>query len=248
MDTKTRKEIKILKSYAVVSSVLLIALIFIGAKSVVSTQKFDVIDVERINIVEKDGTLRLAISNLDRSPGVVIDGKYMKSREGKRPGMIFFNDNGDECGGMTWQGYEEDGSISAGGGLMFDQYNQDQTVGIRYSQRNEQRTSGLMVWERPLMTQEDLDCLKKLGDIEMMPDGPEKTAALKNFREEIVKRGIAGALRIFVGRGTDNDASVKINDTNGKTRIILSVDGSNEPSLEFLDEEGNVIYRIPEKE
>lgn len=247
MDSKIKKEIHFLKVYAVASSVLLIALIFIGAKSFTSRQKYEVIDVERINIVEKDGTLRLAISNLDRSPGVVIDGKYFKSREGKRPGMIFFNDNGDECGGMTWQSHEEDGDISAGSGLMFDQYNQDQTVGIRYSQRNEKRTSGLMVWERPILDQEGLDFLKKLSDIELMPDSPEKTAALKDFREQALKRGISGALRIFVGRDTENEAAVKINDTNGKTRIILSVDGSNEPSLEFLDEEGNVFYRIPEK-
>jgi hypothetical protein len=247
MDTKLQREFRFLKIYALVSSVLLMGLIFVGAQRATKKVKFDEIDVERINIVEKNGKLRLVIANLDRSPGPIIDGKYMKSREGQRPGMIFFNDRGDECGGMTWQSHEKDGNISAGAGLMFDQYNQDQTVGITYSQRNGDRTSGLMVWERPLMTAEGMEFLKKIGDLELMPDGPEKTAALKKWREDAAKKGISGALRVFVGRGKDNEAAVRLNDTTGKPRILLSVDGANTPSLQFLDENGHVVYRIPEE-
>jgi hypothetical protein len=247
LDKKIQKELGVLRIYAVISSVMLMGLIFVAAQRAPTKTKFDEIDVERINIVEKDGTLRLAIANRDRSPGVVIGGKYMKSREGQRPGMIFFNDKGDECGGMTWQSEEKNGNVSAGAGLMFDQYNQDQTVGITYSQRNGERASGLMVWERPIMSREDTEFLKKLGDLELMPEGLEKTSALKRWREDAVKRGIGGALRVFVGREKNNDAIVKLNDAAGKPRIILSVDGSNTPSLRFLDENGKVVYRIPEE-
>lgn len=79
-----------------------------------------------------------------------------------------------------------------------------------------------------------------------MPDGPEKTAAMKEWQEAYMKSQIGGALRVFVGRGSDNEAAVCLNDTTGKPRIVLSVDGSNTPSLQFLDENGKVIYRIPE--
>lgn len=245
MDSKTQREFRFLKAYALVSSVLLAGLLFVAARTAATKVKFEEIDVERINIVEKDGTLRLAIANRDRSPGVVIGGKYFKSREGQRPGMIFFNDKGDECGGMGWHGQEQDGRISANGGLMFDQFNSDQTVGITYSQRNGERTSGLMVWERPLMSPEDTKFLQQLGDLEIMAEGPERTAALKKWREDAVKKGIGGALRVFVGRQPDNQAVVRLHDSKSKPRILLTVDAKDVPSLQFLDENGKVVYRIP---
>jgi hypothetical protein len=76
---------------------------------------------------------------------------FGKTREGKRgAGLIFFNDKGDECGGMTWSGKGEGDKASANGGIMFDQYNSDQIVGIRYGQHGQQNSSGMQVWERPM--------------------------------------------------------------------------------------------------
>jgi len=95
-----RKELRILKAYAAVSSIVFGVLIFVAANPSHKV-KFEEIDAERINIVE-NGKLRLTISNNERSPGPILGGHYMKTREGKRgAGFIFFNDEGDECGGMT---------------------------------------------------------------------------------------------------------------------------------------------------
>ena len=243
MDGRIMKELRILKAYALISSLLFAALFFMGMKQEVPRTKFEEIDVERINIVEKDGKLRLAISNRDRSPGPIIGGLYMKTREGQRPGMIFFNDKGDECGGMTWDSKEQDGNISANAGLMFDQYNQDQTVGIIYSQKNADRSSGLRVWERPLTPVADF--AKQLYEIESMKDGPEKDAAMKKLRQHALESGLSGVARVFVGRGTKNEAVVSLADTKGKPRILMSVDGANVPSIQFLDENGKVVYKLP---
>ena len=244
-EKKILKELRFLKRYALISSVILISLIFMAAFQSGSKTKFKVIDVERINIVEKDGKLRLAISNRDLSPGPIIGGMYMKTREGQRPGLIFFNDKGDECGGMTWGSREEDGQVRANAGLMFDQYNQDQTVGITYSQRNDIRTAGLRVWERPLTPLADF--AKKLSEIESMEDSPEKNEALKTLRKEAVESGLAGVSRIFVGRSAKNEAIVSLADTKGKPRILMSVDGNDVPTLQFLDENGKVVYKFPEE-
>ncbi len=240
---KIQKELRILKGYALISSLLLAALIFMAAKQLSSRATFKEIDVNRINIIENDGKLRLAISNRDLSPGPVIGGFYMKTREGQRPGMIFFNDKGDECGGMTWGSREENGQVRANAGLMFDQYNQDQTVGITYSQRDASRTAGLRVWDRPLTPLADF--ARELSDIESMPDGPEKTEALKKLQKQAVDSGLAGVSRVFVGRGPENQAMVSLSDTKGKLRILMSVDGDDVPSLQFLDENGEVVYRFP---
>ncbi len=244
MDEKIQKKLRFLEAYVVVSMLLFAVLIFIAAKTPDRKVKFDEIDAQRINILGRDGKLRLVISNNERSPGPIIGGMTMKTREGKRgAGLIFFNDQGDECGGMTWHGKEENGKINAGGGLMFDQFNQDQTVGITYSQVNDQRTSGLRVWERSLTPMAAF--AKKVNDIELMKDGPAKTEAMKRLRAEAVASGMGGAERVFVGRNTKDAATVSLADPKGKPRLLLSVDGAGTPSLEFLDEDGKVIYRLP---
>lgn len=244
MDAKIQRELRVLKAYAFTSFLLFGILFFIAAQSPGRKTKFDEIDVQRINIVEKDGKLRLTISNNERSPGPVIGGLYLKSREGKRgAGLIFFNDKGDECGGMTWSGKDQDGRIRADAGLMFDQFDQDQTVGITYSQTNGDRSSGLRVWERSLTPMAEV--ARMVNDIELMKEGPEKTEAMKKLRDKVSASGMGGAQRVFVGRTTKNEAVVNLADTNGKPRIVLSVDGANAPSLQFLDENGKVTYSLP---
>ena len=68
MDPQIKRELRILKAYAAISSILLAVLIFSAAKTSQKV-KFDEIDVERINIVE-NGKLRLTISNNERSPEI----------------------------------------------------------------------------------------------------------------------------------------------------------------------------------
>ena len=53
-------------------------------------QKFAEIDVERINIVEKDGKFRMVISNKERQHPGIIDGKTLPREEGRPAGMLFF--------------------------------------------------------------------------------------------------------------------------------------------------------------
>ena len=101
---KMQRELRLLKGWAVLSTVLFGVFILVGADTQ-GKAKFDEIDTQRINILGADGKLRLTLSNNEKSPGPIIGGKSMKSRDGKRgAGLLFFNDNGDECGGMTWHG------------------------------------------------------------------------------------------------------------------------------------------------
>jgi hypothetical protein len=241
---KIQRELRLLKAWAVASSVLLGALILVAADSKHGKAKFDEIDAQRINILSRDGKLRLTISNNEKSPGPIIGGHVMTSREGKRgAGLIFFNDNGDECGGLTWHGQKTDGTVNASSGLMFDQYDSDQTVGIQYSQHGDSRSSGLHVWERSLKPMAEF--AQEVNAAELMKDGAEKTAALQNVRDKARAEGLAGIQRVFVGRTPQNDAVVLLMDTKGKPRIKMSVDRVNAASLEFLDENGKTVYSLP---
>ncbi len=62
METRIEKEVRVLKIYAAIAT--LACAVFCLSAFVLQTkkQKFEEIDVERINIVEKDGKLRMVIS------------------------------------------------------------------------------------------------------------------------------------------------------------------------------------------
>jgi hypothetical protein len=101
---KIEKELRLLKIYAGVS-ILVCAVLFALAFKAANTKRFDEIDVERINIVESDGKLRMVLSNKVRQHPGTMDGVTYDERRGKRPpGLMFFNEKGDEVGGLVFDG------------------------------------------------------------------------------------------------------------------------------------------------
>lgn len=236
------RQVRILQ---VTTGVLSLALAVLVASAFQSQkQRLRELDVERINIIEPDGKLRMTISNKELVPDPVINGKtFVGARKGARSaGIIFFNDEGDECGGLAFTGKQEAGKAQAGGDLIFDQFHQDQTVGIAYSQSGERRSAGLHVWDRPLTPVSEL--VEKMQAIEKMPAGPEKTAEQEEFKQAAAS-GELGAHRLFVGKGPDGSAGLTVADRTGKNRVTLLVDDHNVARLQFLDDKGKVIYSLP---
>ena len=94
MHIQSEKEVRFLKAYAVVAT--LVGAVFVLTAFTSGKQKFEEIDVERINVVEKDGSLKMVISNKERQHPGVMDGKTI-SRIGRSrpPGILFFNGIGD---------------------------------------------------------------------------------------------------------------------------------------------------------
>jgi len=236
---KLEKEVRFLKVYAVVTTLLFVVLVFSAFQQANQKTRFTEIDVERINIVEKDGKLKMVISNGERQHPGIVDGKTLSRK--RPPGVLFFNQKGDECGGLSFDGDQKDGKASAGALLAFDRFRQDQTVGIQYGEGNGQYYAGLRVWDRP-DTSLGL-VIDKLVAIEKMGDGPEKAAAIKELRETS-----GGAERVMVGRDREQAAVVRLSDAKGKPRIKISVDVSGLPKLEFLDETGKVTYSLPQQD
>ena len=74
---KLQRDVRLLKAYAFVVTLLLVVLLFAGFVQTAQKTKFTEIDVERINIVEKDGKLKMVISNGERQHPGVIDGKTL---------------------------------------------------------------------------------------------------------------------------------------------------------------------------
>jgi hypothetical protein len=241
MKAKLQRNVRFLKSYAIVSTLLLIVVVFAGFRQATPKAKFTELDVERINIVGKDGKLKMVISNSDRQHPGVVDGKTHPVRT--RPsGILFFNEKGDECGGLAFFGDQKDGAANAGALLAFDRFRQDQTVDIDYSESDGQYDAGLNVWDRPDASLGEV--IDKLQAIEKMPDGPGKTQAMQKVRE-MPGGWESGPRRVFVGRTKDKAATLTLSDPQGCPRLVLMVDAQGAPKLEFLDDKGAVVQRLP---
>jgi hypothetical protein len=94
--------------------------------------RFSKIDAEQINIVDKNGKVRLSLFNKDNIPPVIMDGMdFLPGHRQNRPiaGLMFYNAEGDECGGLIYGSeIDENGNYRASASLTFDQYKQDQII------------------------------------------------------------------------------------------------------------------------
>jgi hypothetical protein len=133
--------------YSSLVSTALLALLLMGAKSKVSD--FDEIRVHRLDVTEPDGTLRMVISNKDRLPSVIIKGKERPEMGEPRPqaGMIFYNDEGTENGGLIFSGRKNDKGqiVDSGASLSFDRHGAGQTIQLAGVDDSENHFAGLGV-------------------------------------------------------------------------------------------------------
>ena len=198
-----------------------------------ATTKFDTIDVQRINIREPDGTLRLAISNHALIPGIILGGKEYPHPGRTEAGMIFYNDQGDENGGLVFDGGLKNGTATNGGSLTFDRYRQDQTLQLVSLENGKDRKVGIVVNDRPDRAL-DVEAGFRARD---MKSGPERDAL-------IAKAGLTNARRAWLGRSEDGSVSLVLSDLQGRPRLTLGVDKDGRPGVELRDAMGKVTRTI----
>ena len=235
MGRSIRRQLLFLHAYALATTLILAALAASAFMQAARPQSE--ITAERINIVDADGTLRLVISNKDRMHPGVIGGKVLQ-RPRPYAGFLFFNDQGDEAGGMTLTGRDANGRREADAGLMFDQLGQDQTIGFEYTEHDGQRSAAFKVWDRPDAPLADL--VDALNRARAISDPSERDAAVTRVRAAAPK----AAQRVFVGKTSDRVASVLLADAQGRNRLALKVDAAGNAALEFLGEDGKVVQRV----
>lgn len=223
-----------------------IAVVLMGvrqADSKPAVATFEQINVQRINVLEPDGKPRVIISNRKLFPGLYWGGKEYQHHSRDTGGFLFFNQQGDEVGGMTFDAEKNGDQWRASAGMTFDQYQQDQTVGVMYSEQDGKRTAGLRVWDRP-----DASMLPaiELSDKIAKAGSDEERARLRAEMMALAKSWGPQGERLFAGKLLD-DSVVRLADKQGRPRLVLKVDGTGAPSVEFLDEAGKVVRRIPEQ-
>jgi hypothetical protein len=182
-----------------------LTVIFLGG-AVYGNEKNTVMDeitVQRINIVEPDGTPRLIISNHAKLPGVLVRGNE-KPLDRPQAGLIFLNDEGSEIGGLIFGGKKDkDGKIrNSGGSLSFDRYEANQVVQLLGVDDSEDRMAGLMVSDSPSGT----DVRRRIW-LGRRDDGAATLALLDG----------AGNKRIVMSVAEVGKSQISVLDATGKT-------------------------------
>lgn len=207
------------------------------------SKRFTKLEAEQINIVDKDGKVKLSLFNSDHIPPAIMDGvDILPGHRQSDPitGITFYNAEGDECGGLIYGNeMNEDGTYEAFASLTFDQYKQDQVVQMSYSDENGKRSYGFTINDRPNNNlRESIEKMREIENSDMTDE--ERKEAIHHVWDGHVRRA-------FMGKTEDGDIAVQLMDSKGKQRIRMVVDQNDVPKIEFLDEHGNVIYKLPPK-
>jgi hypothetical protein len=239
-----RHETRFLRGYSILMTAAVMVLALAAFQQPTQKTKFTEIDVERINIVEPDGKLRMVISNRPRSIGPIYKGQPFGYAGGTRPGMIFFNDEGSENGGMTISGSRDaNGRYRASSSWSFDQFDQDQILTLQYTDNNGQRRTGLTINDRADVSIFDL--VRQRDSLNRMPDTPERRAALERLMGP--RSGVPlNATRLYAGRDAAKSAVVNLSDATGNVRLRMRVDSLGRASVDFLDGAGRVTFSLPD--
>jgi len=137
---------RVLMIYSAVLTAIL-AVSFLTGFTKSPTDTFDEINVRRINVLEADGTLRMIISNSAKLPGVIVKGKEQPKVDRPQAGMLFFNDEGSEIGGLIFGGRRNANGdvVDSGGSLSFDRYNANQVVQLLGVDDKDNSTAGIAI-------------------------------------------------------------------------------------------------------
>lgn len=241
---RIRSQLRFLTIYSAVITLVFAATVYCGfIRSVGGASKvkeFDRISVHRIDVVEPDGTPRLFISDRAEFPGDFFHGRELQRRDRKdSAGMLFINDEGTEDGGLIYGGVKSNGKPSSFSHLSFDQYDQDQTVTIGTALQDGQRTAGIALNDVPLQAMTP-DLIEEGERIKNMPHGPARGEAWAALQ----KKFPISMERASLLRQADGAVGLTLKDKEGRKRLVLSVGADGKPSIELLDEHGQVQRNI----
>jgi hypothetical protein len=242
---------KFLITYSGVLTLLVSAALFSGFTDAgTRNARFDTLTVQRINVVEPDGTLRMVLANNNRVPTVIINGQAYPDVTGRRgsttAGIWFYDGHGTESGGLTFGGrFDENGQIDRFGHLSFDRHNQDQMFSIDARDDGTNFSTSIRMIDQPNWPIKEL--LDLLVRIQNLP--PEQQEAEINAFFETHPRG-AGTRTLLTSDNAPDDPAQNRNvllfrDTSATDRVRLGIDANSVGSLEFLDQGGMVSYKIP---
>ncbi|MGX5817664.1 hypothetical protein ACWKWU_05680 [Chitinophaga lutea] len=193
---------------------------------------------EKIEVVEKDGTVKLSLFSKKHLPPAVFNGVPLPRTGGGESGLMFYNEEGEECGGLIYGGARRDGQPYTSQSLTFDKYQQDQVVQLIHDQSSGGDMKGLIVSDRPDVSIEHtfhtLDSIKK-----NIPGKPAQDAVISTLAAE----GLLGHRRLFVGQNKKT-TGLFIHDEQGVKRIEIAIDDHDQPQIIVYGKDGKIARKL----
>lgn len=167
-------------------------------------QRFDEITVQRINLVDPGGKVRLVISNANRFPNPVVKGKEYE-RSIKPAGIVFYKADGDECGGIALNSTPKGEHVV----FAFD-YANSEAIGMSRSESKDGKNydAGLVILDRvPLDA--DIEKVGSVGTRRFEVSNEDKNC-------KVILADPKGKERIVLGVDAAGEARLQIFDKDGK--------------------------------
>ncbi len=237
MDKSLNRKINFLMTYAIISTLLFAFFALTSFDKKEKKETFDEIVVKKITVVGEDNLPRMVLSNENRQHSGRMNGKEWPKRE--RPsGVIFFNNQGDECGGLVYQSKEKDGKIISGMSFTMDNYKDDQVLQIfndeYYADGKAFIERGISINQFPVGTNID-DRNDKLRELNKISDEKERKGKM---RELMQKEGSVN--RLFIGRTKGNSSGLFLSGPDGKPKMMIYVDDKGNPKIQTFNDKGEI--------
>jgi hypothetical protein len=237
MEKEVEKKVNFLVAYAIVSTLFIsfLALSSFGKKDKI--ENFDELIVKKLTVIGEDNLPRMVLSNENRQHSGRMNGKEWAKRE--RPsGIIFFNNQGDECGGLVYQAKVKEGKTISGMSFTMDNYKDDQVLQILndeyYAEGKTFIERGISINQFPEGTNID-DRNKKLEELKAIKDDKERKS---KTRELLQKEGSVN--RLFIGRTKGNSSGLFLSGPDGKPKMMIYVDEKGNPKIQTFNEKGEI--------
>lgn len=230
-DKLLKRKINFLTGYVFISSIALAFFIFSSFNEKDKNLKLEELTLKRLNLIGEDGSLRMVISNETRQHPGRMDGKDFPKRD--RPsGIIFFNNLGDECGGIIANVATEKNRTNSGMSFTMDNFRDDQVIQILNDETYENGSAKI---QRGL-TIKGTDIVSRSAKFEALEKIKDPKERDEKMNELWSKEG--SKKRLFVGRNKDNDSGLFLYDTDGNPKMKIYVDKDGNPKIEIINKEG----------
>ncbi len=234
---KLERKINFLTAYAILSALIISFFAFSSFSQKERNEKLDELIVKKITIIGEDNLPRMVLSNETRQHSGRMNGKEWEKRE--RPsGIIFFNNEGDECGGLVYQTKENNGKIISGMSFTMDNYKDDQVLQILndeyYSDGKAYIERGISINQFPVGSNIDVRN-KKLKELRTIVDEKERNTKI---RELMKNEGSVN--RLFIGKTKGNSSGLFLAGPDGSPKMMIYVDDKGIPKIQTFGENGEM--------